>query len=98
MHCTLCTTSRAASAHPISSPLTLSLSLLSLTLPLSLSLSLPPPLPSNLQILFSALIDVAAHAAAPDVALSLLQDMRKAGIKPGPVTFSAQLSMFGRVS
>ncbi|CAI7879514.1 unnamed protein product [Closterium sp. NIES-53] len=49
------------------------------------------------QILFSALINVAAHANKPDAALALLQEMRRARVQPGTVTYAALMGMYNRV-
>jgi pentatricopeptide repeat protein len=50
------------------------------------------------QVFFSALIDVAGHSGQLDQAFSILQEMKRLGMKPGAVVYSSLMGVCSNVS
>lgn len=51
-----------------------------------------------MQVFFSALIDVAGHSGQLDQAFSILQEMKRLGMKPGAVVYSSLMGVCSNVS
>jgi pentatricopeptide repeat protein len=49
------------------------------------------------QVFFSALVDVAGHSKDIDKAFSILDNMKKSGIKPGAVVYSSLMGVCSNV-